>query len=235
MKVAAASVELGQTTRMTLSDHWPLFELRIRTPSLELRTPTDADLTELVELVLGGIHDPDTMPFTTEWTDTQSPELERGALKYWWRCRANFSAASWDLPFAVISNGTVVGVQNLTASDFPTLRTAETGSWLGIAHQGKGIGKEMRRAVVHFGFECLGAMAITSAARKDNLASQRVSLATGYEPNGTNIVNSRGMRTEQVRYLLTRQRWVESRSDSDIRVEGFEACSAMFGLGEEDP
>lgn len=93
----------------------------------------------------------------------------------------------------------------------------------------------MRRAVVYFGFECLGAMAITSAARRDNLASQRVSLATGYEPNGTNVVNSRGMRTEQVRYLLTRQRWVESRSDSDIRVEGFEACSAMFGLGEEDP
>ena len=51
MKVAAASVELGQTTPMTLSDHWPLFELQIRTPSLELRTPTDADLAELVELV----------------------------------------------------------------------------------------------------------------------------------------------------------------------------------------
>lgn len=216
---------------MTLSDHWPLFGLRIRTPTLELRTPSDADLADLVQLVLGGVHDPETMPFTTEWTDAESPELERGALQYCWGCRASFSAGSWDLPFVVVADGTVVGLQNLTASDFPTLRTAETGSWLGLAHQGRGIGKEMRRAIVHFGFECLGALAITSSAMADNVASQRVSLATGYEPNGTSVVNRRGVRTEQIRYRLTRQRWLETRSGSGIGVEGFEACSTMFGLG----
>ncbi len=220
---------------MALSDHWPLFGLRIRTPSLELRTPTDADLAELVELVLDGIHDPATMPFVTEWTDTESPQLERGALQYWWGCRAGFSAESWDLPFLVVSDGAVVGVQNLTGRDFPTLRTAETGSWLGLAHQGKGIGKEMRRAIVHFGFECLGAVAITSGAMVDNVASRRVSLAVGYEPNGTSVVNRRGVRTEHIRYLLTRQRWEESRADDDVRVEGFEACRAMFARGAADP
>lgn len=219
---------------MVLSNHWPLLGLRIRTPSLELRTASDADLEALVDLAVGGVHDPQTMPFTTEWTDTESPELERGVLQYWWRCRANFSAESWDVPLAVVSEGTIVGVQNLTASEFPTLRTAETGSWLGIAHQGKGIGKEMRRAVVHFGFECIEAMAITSSAMTDNLASQRVSIATGYEPNGTNVVNRRGERTEQNRYILTRQRWTEFRSDSDIQVEGFEACRGMFGLRGDD-
>ncbi len=201
---------------------------------MELRTPTDDDLAELVEVVLDGIHNPQTMPFTTEWTDAASPELERGALRYWWGCRATFSATRWDLPLAVVSEGTIVGVQALAASDFPTLRTAETGSWLGIAHQGKGIGKEMRRAIVHFGFEYLGAMAITSAAMMDNPASQGVSLATGYEPNGTDVVNRRGLRTEQVRYVLTRQRWSDHRSDTDIRVEGFESCKGMFGLEEVD-
>jgi len=219
---------------MSLLDHWPLLGLRIRTPSLELRTPSDADLVALVDLVLGGIHDPETMPFTTEWTDTESPDLERGALQYWWGCRASFSAENWDLPLAVVSEGTVVGVQNLTARQFPTLRTAETGSWLGLAHQGKGIGKEMRRAIVHFGFECLGAMAITSGAMTDNVASQRVSLATGYEPNGTNVVARRGGRAEQIRYILTRQRWADFCSNSDVQVEGFEACRAMFGLDGGD-
>ena len=215
---------------MSLVDHWPLFGLRIRTPSLELRTPTDADLESLVELALDGVHDPATMPFTTPWTDAQSPELERSALQYWWGCRANFSAASWDLTFAVVNDDVILGVQNLTAADFPTLRTAETGSWLGIGHQGKGVGKEMRRAVVHFGFEYLGALAITSAAMPDNVASQRVSLATGYQPNGTTIVNRRGERTEQLRYVLTRERWAEFRHDDDIEVDGFDACREMFGL-----
>jgi RimJ/RimL family protein N-acetyltransferase len=185
----------------------------------------------LADLVLAGVHDPQTMPFTTEWTDADPPELERGALQYWWRCRAEFSPQRWDLPFVAVSEGTIVGVQNLTATEFTTLRTAETGSWLGIAHQGAGIGKEMRRAVAHFAFECLDALAITSTAFSDNRASQGVSLATGYRPNGTTFQSRRGERAEQIRYLLTRERWREAQSgSSDIHVEGFEACSGMFDL-----
>ena len=34
--------------------------------------------------------------------------------------------------------------------DFPTLRAAESGSWLGLAYQGRGFGKEMRAAIVEF-------------------------------------------------------------------------------------
>lgn len=223
---------------MPLVDHWPLLGLRIRTPSLELRAPTDDDLVDLVDLVQGGIHDPQNMPFTNEWTDAESPALERSALQYWWGCRASFSAESWVINLAVVREGTIVGVQGLEATGFPTLRTAETGSWLGRAHQGQGTGKEMRRAIVHFGFECLGAVAITSSAMFDNPASHRVSLATGYEPNGTQVVNRRGERTEQIRYLLTRERWAELRADanpgSDIEVDGFDACREMFGLDTYD-
>jgi RimJ/RimL family protein N-acetyltransferase len=219
---------------MSLVDHWPLLGLRIETPNLELRTPTDADLEALADLVSNGVHRPETMPFTTEWTDADSPELERGALQYWWRCRADFSPKQWDVPLAVVNGGTIVGVQGLAANEFPTLRTAETGSWLGLAHQGQGIGKEMRRAVLHFGFECLGAKAITSAAYTDNPASQKVSLATGYQPNGINVVQRRGDRAEQIRYILTRDRWEEVSAESDVRVEGFDACREMFGLqGDE--
>lgn len=217
---------------MSIEDHWPLFGLRITTPRLELRYPNDADVGELAELSANGVHDPDTMPFTTEWTDVASPELERSTLQYLWRCRAEFSPEGWDLGLAVSHQGRLVGVQNLSARHFPTMRNAETGSWLGVAHQGQGIGKEMRAAMVHFAFECLEAEAVTSGAYLDNMASRRVSETVGYEPNGTTFAMRRGQRAEQIRYLLTRQRWTETRADLAIEVHGFEPCRALLGLDQ---
>ena len=123
-------------------------------------------------------------------------------------------------------------MQSLAANNFPVLRTAETGSWLGLAHQGSGIGTEMRRAIVAFAFEGLDALAVTSAAYSDNRASQHVSLATGYEPNGAVFEQRRGERAEQIRYILTRERWSEVKPDADIHIEGMEACRGMFGLAK---
>ncbi len=218
---------------MSIEDHWPLFGVSITTPRLELRPPTDSDIAHLAELAAGGVHDPDMMPFTTEWTDLDSPELERSALQYWWRCRAELTPVKWVLGFAVIKSGLVVGVQNLSAQDFPTVRTAATGSWLGVRYQDQGIGKEMRAAVVHFAFEYLGALAITSGAYLNNPASRRVSEATGYEPNGATFTVRRGERAEQIHYLLTRQRWAETRTDLPIEVHGFEPCRPLLGLDRD--
>ena len=81
-----------------------------------------------------------------------------------------------------------------------------------------------------FAFECLDALAVTSAAYMDNRASQQVSLATGYEPNGTVFEERRGERAEQIRYILTRQRWSELQTNAEIHIEGMEACRDMFGL-----
>jgi hypothetical protein len=50
---------------------WPLFDLRVRTPRLEIRFPTDADLYRLNELADLGIHEPSAMPFSIPWTDTR--------------------------------------------------------------------------------------------------------------------------------------------------------------------
>ncbi|MCP3991971.1 MAG: GNAT family N-acetyltransferase [Actinomycetia bacterium] len=215
---------------MDIADHWPLFRLRITTPRLLLRVPTDEDLVELVEVAKAGVHDPMMMPFTVGWTDSPSPELEQGALQYWWRCRAGFTPEDWDLTLAVVYEGRLVGAQSLSASNFVELRTAETGSWLGQSAHGQGIGREMRAAMVHFAFEYLGALAVISSAFTDNIASQRVSMATGYEPNGIGYAVRRGQRDEQLRFLLTRDRWEETRSDVSIEVEGHEASLPLFGL-----
>ena len=91
----------------------------------------------------------------------------------------------------------------------------------------------MRSAVVAFAFEHLRAERITSDAFLDNLASQRVSQATGYEANGTNTVVRRGVAAEQLRSVLTKQSWETKEERAHITVEGLEPCSDLFGLGDD--
>ena len=215
---------------MALVDHWPLFGLNIRTERLELRVPNDADLAALVDVARAGIHPSATMPFAVAWTDLESPEFERSMLRYHWSTRANFLPTRWDLVLAVLRGGQVVGMQGLHATDFATLRTLETGSGLGSEFQGRGIGTEMRAAAIRFAFDHLGATTITSGAFEDNVASQRVSLANGYEPNGVVDNVRRGKPATTVKYRLTRQRWEATRLDVPITVEGLAPCVALLGL-----
>ena len=139
-----------------LSDHWPPFELRIRTPRLELRYPSDDDLGILVELASEPVHDPGFMPFTTPWTRAESPTREWNALRFWWQLRAGLDVDDWTLPFMVLDEGEPVGVQDLKGNRFPVTRSVLTGSWLVQRHQGRGVGKEMRAAVLHLAFAGLG-------------------------------------------------------------------------------
>jgi RimJ/RimL family protein N-acetyltransferase len=127
---------------------WPLFDLVVRTPRLELRLLRETELAGLVELVDGGIHPPETMPFFVAWTDVEPERRAREAAQWMWRHRANWSADNWTFTGGVFVDGKVVGVQDVGAQHFRTVRSVETGSWLGLAHQGQGLGREMREAVL---------------------------------------------------------------------------------------
>jgi RimJ/RimL family protein N-acetyltransferase len=155
--------------------------------------------------------------------------MEQEAMKYWWRCRSEWSADSWSLELCVFLDRRPVGMQSLRASSFRALRSGRTGSWLGRAWQGQGIGTEMRGAMLHLAFEHLAMGEVTSGAMHDNPASARVSIKAGYEPNGRGLVLRRGEATEQQRFRITRERWA-SLPDSPVTVHGFEACRPMFGL-----
>jgi RimJ/RimL family protein N-acetyltransferase len=109
-------------------------------------------------------------------------------------------------------------------------RQVGTGSWLGESYQGRGIGKEMRAAILHLAFAGLGAMRATSSAFEDNPASLAVSRALGYVENGDDIVARRGRPVRHIRLVLHRQVWERSRR-RDIQIHGLEACLPMFGLG----
>jgi RimJ/RimL family protein N-acetyltransferase len=210
--------------------YWPLFDLRVRTPRLELRLPDDHDIVRLAAIAADGVHDPEWMPFTIPWTDNPSPQLEQEALKWWWGRRAEWSPAKWTFTAAVVVDGEPVGVQDVNATDFAILKTVATGSWLGRRHQGRGIGKEMRAAILHFAFEGLGAVEAYSGAFADNAASRAVSASLGYDQNGTEIARRRDEAATMVRLRLTREAWERHRRD-DIVIEGLDACLAMFGVG----
>lgn len=89
---------------------WPLFDLVVRRPRLELRYVDEALATSLALLAAAGVHPPDAMPFSVPWTrPAPGGELERGVLQHHWRTRAAHAADDWHLPFGVLLDGEVVG------------------------------------------------------------------------------------------------------------------------------
>lgn len=209
--------------------YWPLFDLEVRTPRLQLRYVDDELATSLVGLAAQGVHDPDYMPFLVPWTDASSPHLERGALQFYWRSRADTSPASWRIICAVLVDGEPVGLSDVFATDFPALRVFETGSWLGREHQGRGIGKEMRLASLTLGFVGLGAVEARTGAWHDNAASLGVTRSLGYEPDGRRRALRRGEPTEQLGFRMTRADFETIRRE-DITLHGVEPVRELLGL-----
>jgi RimJ/RimL family protein N-acetyltransferase len=214
---------------MTLQS-WPLFGLRITTPRLELRYVDDDLADGLVRLATDkGVHAPDFMPFSTPWTRQESPEREREGMKFYWRTRSMTTATHWVLPFAVHDDGELVGVQDVGADDFAVRRWVVTGSWLALPSQGKGIGKEMRTAVLHLAFDTLGAEAAETSAFHDNPKSLGVTRSLGYKENGWVIDSREGAAARHLRYVMERSDWQARRRD-DITVEGVDDdVRAMLG------
>jgi RimJ/RimL family protein N-acetyltransferase len=214
---------------------WPAFDLQIRTTRLELRPVTDMDLDELAELAEKGIHDPDSRPpWSSLWTDRRGREFELAFAQYFWSQRARWSPASWTLPFTVRYDGQPIGVQQIEADDFPTLRTVSTSSWLGRAFQSIGLGTEMRGAVLSFAFETLSAEIAVSSALDHNPASIRVSEKLGYTRNGVRRENMDGEPVDATLFHLTRERWTRDRPVVAY-VEGFERRIDLLGVPSRAP
>lgn len=211
-------------------DAWPFHHLVLRTPRLELRPDDDAGLVELVGEALRGVHPPDVMPFGVGWTDAPGERLGINTVQHYWGLRATLSERNWTLNFLVRLDGRVIGVQSLGGADFATDREVTTGSWIGLRHQGRGIGTEMRAAVLAFAFDHLGAQQARSSARVDNAASLGVSRKLGYRPDGTRRLVRRGRAGDEVRLLVTREGF--RRPGWEPVVDGVGPCLPLL-LGEK--
>lgn len=217
----------------TLEEIWPPFELCVAAGPLDMRVIRDDDIAPLIDLALGGIHDPETMPFSNPWTDAPADEMMGSAAAYYWRSRAEFSVKAWTLDLVVRHEGVVVGTQAVVTRNYPVTRTGETGSWLGREHQGKGIGTLMRHALCTLLFDHLCAEAITSGAFTDNAASLQVSRKLGYVDNGiTREERREGELAHLQKLLLTRAAFI--RTPVPVQVSGVEALRGFLGLPLEE-
>jgi RimJ/RimL family protein N-acetyltransferase len=208
---------------------WPLLELHLTTGDLELRIPREEELPGFADVIERGIHPPDEMPFGIAWTDLPSAERNLESYRWWMSARAGWRPDQWVLTLGVWEAGRPVGFQDLRADRFAALRTVGTGSWLGLEFQRRGVGRQMRQAVLALAFDHLGAEVAESEAFLDNPASNRVSLAIGYEPNGFGRLAPRGVARETQRFRLTLEGW-RSRPRPDVTVAGLADCLALFGL-----
>lgn len=214
-----------------IADHFPPMGLRLNTPRLQLRMSSDADLAQLAEAAVAGVHDPERMPFIVPWTDQTPRRLALGVIQHNWSAMASWTPEKWTFNAAVVHEGVVIGVQDMTGKDFAITRQVGTGSWLTRSRQGQGLGTEMRAAVLHLAFECLGAQAAVTEVFEASAASRGVTRKLGYEPDGSNLVAVRGQQVSETRYRLTRENWQKHRT-VPVTVEGLEPCLPYFGLGE---
>ncbi|MDR2996745.1 MAG: GNAT family N-acetyltransferase [Microbacterium sp.] len=215
---------------MDLRDVFPPFGLRIEAGPVTLRPITDDVLPKLIDIALAGVHDPSFMPFYYPWTDAPEGKLPTEFAQYHWGTRARWSKDAWTLEFAVEYEGTIVGAQGFSTHDYLVTRTGETGSWLGRAHQGRGIGTRMRQAICAFLFDHLDAAEITSGAFSDNPASLAVSRKSGYRPDGRQRLSRRGEVAVNQRLVLTPEDFVRG---DEITVTGAEAFRSFIGLNGE--
>jgi len=202
----------------------PLYGLRIQTPRLELRLPTDEELVALFDIAAAGIHRPEEMPFGVAWTDDLAQET---FVAYHRSSRETWAPQSWKIDFGTWVDGVLAGVQGIGADSFAKQRTITTGSWLGSRFQG--IGTEMRAAVIELAFRELRAAAVTSSAFESNGASRRVSEKLGYRVVGRDTMSPRGFPMPHLQLRLERHDWPGA--PFQVEIDGAAACLPLFGAG----
>jgi RimJ/RimL family protein N-acetyltransferase len=206
----------------------PLYQLRLKTPRVELRLGTREELTELGRLAQEGIHPPEEMPFAVAWTDRSGePTFVDYFVEFHETTLRNWRPERWSLNLIVFVGGRPVGSQSMRAGEYGQTREVDTGSWLGKQFQRRGLGTEMRAAVLELAFRELGAQAAISASIVGNEASRRVSEKLGYELTGMSTVSPRGEPLDKYNLRIEQDTW---QPPCPVEIEGADSCLALFDL-----
>jgi RimJ/RimL family protein N-acetyltransferase len=211
--------------------NYPLLAVRVSTPRLELRSATDELLDQLADVVRAGKTHADPPPYDDPMSFYEADPDVRVAkwLRAIWRRRGAVEPDAWRLYFVVMVDGRPVGEQTLTGTHFATLGTVTTFSWLSIDQRGRGLGHEMRAAILQLAFDGLEAVEASSDAFVDNQGSNAISRGLGYEPNGFDWATRQGEPALLNRWRLTRDAWEHRRRD-DIQLHNLKACHTFLPL-----
>jgi RimJ/RimL family protein N-acetyltransferase len=209
--------------------YWPLAGLRLSTPDLELRAMIESDLGPLAATVP---LDLELDPAATTYPGRTDPRTHHGTVLHqeYWKAYGTWRPESWRLLLTVRCAGERIGVQALEGDEFAKLRTVDSFSWLVPGVRGRGLGRQMREAVLALAFGPLEARAAITSAWHDNHASLGVSRALGYQPNGESL-HARGDGADRMVHLrLLREAWLEAGHGASIEIEGFQPTRQFFGL-----
>lgn len=210
---------------------YPPLNVRVATPRLELRGATDELLDALAPLVAAG----EAMADPPPWDDPSAfyePDPEVRVQRWMqaiWRGRGTVRPDAWRLSFVVFAEGVPVGQQDLTGNDFDAFGTVESTSWVSSSERRRGLGTEMRAAILHLAFEGLGAAEAHSEGAVDNAGSNAVSERLGFGRNGMAWATHQGKPVLGQRWRLDRSTWQANRRD-DITMSGVAECRHVLGI-----
>ena len=216
---------------------WPLFGLSVVHRDLLLREATDDDVLALARVVEDGVVEAGNEHFMPRLLLGRAATIEErlaNFLRYHWARRSATAPENWDLAFAVLLDGRVVGSQAVHTRDYPVLREVHTGSYLAAHAQGAGVGTRMRAMVLELSFGHLGAEWATSGFVDGNERSRRVSTRLGYEADGIELLGGlgAGQAVKSHRLRLTREAWLESRPSwlEEVKWTGVNAAKTLLGI-----
>jgi RimJ/RimL family protein N-acetyltransferase len=209
--------------------YWPLTDLRLWIGDVTLRPMSEDDMGPLSERLPDDVELDPTLP--TYAGRDRRPARGTTLHQTYWYSLGTWRPESWNLPMLVSVAGTPVGVQTIEAEEFAARRTVDSSSWLVTSVRGRGIGRQMRLAMLALAFDGLGAEAAETTAWHDNVASLAVSRRIGYVDDGVYQHADRGRVDEMRRMRLTRVAW-SRRTRADVRIDGLAPCRPFFGLTE---
>lgn len=211
---------------------WPFKYLSLSCGDLQLRPAWDEDVAGMAEASFTlSVREEHFVPNLSRARGATIEETTRNMLQWVWRTRAELTADSWLVPFAVSFGGKVVGSQDISAQQFGVLREISTGSCLNRGIHGQGVGSRMRAMVLEFAFVHLGAEAARTGYAKGNDASKRISEKLGYVEDGTQVFEYEGKKFAGYRMALGRDNWQKHRPDwlDDMEVVIPDGTMQMLG------
>ncbi|MGN6752760.1 MAG: GNAT family N-acetyltransferase [Intrasporangium sp.] len=206
---------------------WPLHGIRLGTPDLELHVMTEADLEEVWQALPPDL---ELDPGATSYEGLGGRGNRRAVVAQgYWHAFGTWSPKGWALPFVVRREGRVIGGQWLEGPEWAADRTVDSSSWLVASSRGKGLGRQMRGAVLELAFGSLGAVAAVTSAYVENAPSLGVSRGLGYRETHTSVLEHNGRRLQHLR--MEAAEWREAGHGAPVTVQGVAAAMPFFGLG----
>ena len=207
-------------------DATKLFNISIKTPRLALHVPNNTEITQLAQITVDGIQDPEKPHYQIEnWYDGSLEERKNYLQGLVHKHIYDWNKQDWQLPLAVLLENKPIGLLTLYAKDFPIARGFGCGYWLGKMYHNQGLGTEMLEAGLAFAFDTLNAREAYLGAWSDNAVSLHLMEKLGFLFNGEYWMVRQGVAVKDRRMRLPREQW---KRPEGIIIHFSQECGIFF-------